>query len=267
MPPEVREALDKSEQGVTRQVTQDLHRATASLGRAQKAVRELMESRDRHKQKWMQYLQDSLKLWNDQMIAFDAQQESFVQAIAKAKEDMNQAHHNIQVLNARAAGKPAPEQLVAPKEELGFPSDMDPEEKASRKKLHDLMAQCAIKACGNPKEEKTEVEAIMDSDDERRESKRHRSASPAGGELAGLGAAPHPKSTVPVKTSSWALVASPHVWGMRDVCQEIQAEFDSVELRPTLRSMIEWVQQAPRSVLMTAYSIAINPLQCQRIGI
>ena len=46
---------------------------------------------------------------------------------------------------------------------------------------------------------------------------------------------------------------------MRDVCQEIQAEFDSVELRPTLRSMIEWVQQAPRSVLMTAYSIAIKP--------
>lgn len=202
MPQEVREALDKSEQGVTRQVTQDLHRATASLGRAQKAVRELMESRDRHKQKWMQYLQDSLKLWNDQMTAFDAQQESFVQAIAKAKEGMNQAHHNIQVLNARAAGKPAPEQLVTPKDELGFPPDMDPEEKAARKKLRDLMAQCAIKACGNTKEEKTEAEAILDSDDERRENKRHRSASPVGGVLSGSGVAPSAKSTAPVQTLS-----------------------------------------------------------------
>lgn len=84
----------------------------------------------------------------------------------------------------------------------GFPPDMDPEEKAARKKLHDLMAQCAIKACGSTKEEKTEAEAILDSDDERRESKRHRSASPVGGVLSGSGVAPSAKSTAPVQTLS-----------------------------------------------------------------
>ena len=112
MPSEVRDALDRSEQVVNKQVTQDLHRATASLGRAQRAVRELEESRERHRQLWYQHLQESLKMWKDQMDGFDTQQEEYLTAIQKAKADMNQAHHNIQTLNARAAGKPPPEAVM-----------------------------------------------------------------------------------------------------------------------------------------------------------
>ncbi len=187
MPSEVREALDRSELVVNKQVTQDLHRATAGLGRAQKAVRELEESRERHRQLWYQHLQESLKMWKDQMDGFDTQQGQYHQAIQKAKADMDQAHHNIQTLNARAAGKPAPDPIAEVKtEDPGPPGDPDPEERAMRKTLHNLVAQCALKVCGKattPQDKEHEQETIMvESEDETRGgAKRHRSISPSGG--------------------------------------------------------------------------------------
>ena len=186
MPSEVRDALDRSELVVNKQVTQDLHRATASLGRAQRAVRELEESRERHRQLWYQHLQESLKMWKDQMDGFDTQQEEYHTAIQKAKADMNQAHHNIQTLNARAAGKPPPEPVMEVKpEDQAAPGDPDPEERALRKQLHNLVAQCALKVCGKNTATTAEApkgleEIVVDSDEEGRSgNKRFRSTSPS----------------------------------------------------------------------------------------
>ena len=141
IPSEIREALDKSEVVVTK----DLHRATSALGKAQKSVRELEEAKDRHRTQWLGHMKESLTSWQQQMQAYDEQQCNFTAAINKARTEMDQAHQSIQVLNARAAGKTPPEPPPVKKEELGAPTgEDDQEERDLRKQVHQMVALCAL---------------------------------------------------------------------------------------------------------------------------
>ena len=146
IPMEIREALDKSDSLIGKQVTQELHRATASLGRAQKSVRELEDGREKHRLQWMTHMKESLHTWEKQLMDYDARQQQYGEAILKAKLDTDSAHRQIQILNAKAAGKPPPE-YPAPAEEAEYgppQTEEDVEERSLRKQLHNQIAKCAL---------------------------------------------------------------------------------------------------------------------------
>lgn len=179
LPLEIREALDKTEVAVTK----DLHRATSALGRAQKTLRELEEAKEKHRSQWMNHLKDALQSWQQQMQSYEDQQEAFNTAIVKAKTDLNQSHRSIQVLNAKAAGKTPPEAAPVESDGLGHPQgEEDSEEKALRKQVHQALAQCALKVSEklSIKEfpELVEVHSGDEEEKRRQDAKRLRSTSP-----------------------------------------------------------------------------------------
>ena len=180
LPVEIREALDKTEVAVTK----DLHRATSALGRAQKSLRELEEAKEKHRNQWLSHLKDALQSWHQQMQSYEDQQEAFNTAIIKAKTDLNQSHRSIQVLNAKAAGKTPPEAAPVESDGLGPPQgEEDSEEKALRKQVHQALAQCALKVSEklSIKEFPELVEVPSGDEEEKRrlDAKRLRSTSPA----------------------------------------------------------------------------------------
>ena len=67
MPQEIKDAMERTESLVSKQLTQDLHRATTSMGKAQKTLKELMDSKERHRLQWLQHLAESLKGWQQQL--------------------------------------------------------------------------------------------------------------------------------------------------------------------------------------------------------
>ena len=180
IPQEIKDAIEKTENVVSRQLTQDLHRATTSMGKAQKTLKELMDAKERHRLQWLQHLAESLKSWQQQLENYDTKQSEFVDSIEKAKQDMEGAHVLIQTLNAKAAGKavpPSPDPIP-----VDTAKDMshirDPEERSLRKKLHGLLADCATKMDKKLKEK--EMETVISSEDEQgaKREKRQRSKSP-----------------------------------------------------------------------------------------
>ena len=192
MPTEIKEALERSEGQVSKQLTSELHRATSSMGKAQRTLKELMDAKERHRLQWLQHLGESLKSWRLQLDSYDAKQSEFADSITKARKDMEASHVMIQTLNARAAGKPVPAHL-----ETSVPADtaedlshiQDPEERALRKSLHGLLAECATKMEVKEEETKTKdnkSELVMSSGDEgaageKGPQKRQRSKSPGNG--------------------------------------------------------------------------------------
>ena len=146
IPSEIREVLEKTDSLAGKQLTQELHRATTALGKAQRSVKELEDGREKHRLQWLSHVRDSLQMWEQQLQEYEVRQQQLSTAIVKAKSDTESAHHQIQVLNARAAGKPPPEPstAMAPLELGPPPSEEDQEERALRKQLHHLLAKCAL---------------------------------------------------------------------------------------------------------------------------
>lgn len=181
MPSELRDVVEKTENVATKVLTQELHRATTSMGKAQKNHKELQDAKERHRLQWLQHMESSLKIWQQQMEDYDKKQLDFVEAIQKAKKDMEAAHFLIQTLNAKAAGKP-PSQVTNEAIEVDGPDDLshicDKEERKLRKSLQQLLAACATKT-GTM----IAPEFVIASDDEKNEdekggTKRPRSLPP-----------------------------------------------------------------------------------------
>lgn len=198
MPSELRDAMEKSESVATKMLTQELHRATTSMGKAQKAYKELQDAKERHRMQWLQHMETSLKAWKQQMEGYDKKQQDFVEAIHKAKKDMDASHVLIQNLNAKAAGKPPP---PPPAEmiEIDGPGDLshivDKEERKLRRSLQHILAECATKSGTKPMLD----EFIIASDDEKQDkensTKRPRSKSPGTLEPGAAGTSQVPQAT------------------------------------------------------------------------
>ena len=198
MPSELRDAMEKSESVATKMLTQELHRATTSMGKAQKAYKELQDAKERHRMQWLQHMETSLKAWKQQMEGYDKKQQDFVEAIQKAKKDMDASHVLIQNLNAKAAGKPPPPPQ-AETIELDGPEDLshiaDKEERKLRRSLQHILAECATKSGTKPVMD----EFIIASDDEKQDkentTKRQRSDTPGALEPGAAGTSLVPQAT------------------------------------------------------------------------
>ena len=181
MPQEIKDAMERTESLVSKQLTQDLHRATTSMGKAQKTLKELMDAKERHKLQWLQHLAESLKGWQQQLESYDAKQEEFVTCIQKARKDMEAAHVLIQTLNAKAAGKtvPVPQEPIPVDTAQDMSHIRDPEERSLRKQLHSLLANCATKMDLKPPEAVAQTVVSSDEEKEDKREKRPREVSPA----------------------------------------------------------------------------------------
>ena len=188
MPVELKEVVEKAEANSSKMITQELHKATANLGRAQRSVRELEEAKDRHKQQWMTHLAESLVNWKQQMTSFDEQQTHYMEQITQAKTNAEEAHVTIQKLNAKAAGKsPQEVESVAPRtEETVVVPDL--EETRLRNKLHGILAECAMKLSDKVPPPLIKIGSDSEGED-KPGAKRHRSVSP-GSLAAAAGTSP-----------------------------------------------------------------------------
>ena len=166
MPSELKEAMEKTESLASKQLTSELRKATTSMGKAQRGLKDLMDAKERHRLQWLQHLADSFKGWQQQTGKLRLQARGIRASIPKAKKDMETAHVLVQTLKARAAGKtvPTPAEQVIPvdaAEDMSFIED--PEERSLRQKPHGLLAECATKM--DVKENKT-AEIVESSADE-----------------------------------------------------------------------------------------------------
>lgn len=74
MPADVQELVDRAAQQSSKNITKELHSETSNLGRAKKALVEILEARKQHRQAWTQHLRDAIALWNKQLQQFTEHQ-------------------------------------------------------------------------------------------------------------------------------------------------------------------------------------------------
>lgn len=184
MPAEVRELVDKAAQQTSKSITKELHSETSNLGRAKKALVEIVESRRQHRQAWTQHLRDAIALWNKQLQQFTEHQAMLSEREGRAMREIQAATRAIQELNNKAVGgtekafTPAmPEILENTMEE----PKKDQEAEELKAQLHKVLTDCA-KAAGLEVKDKVEQKediVTVDSDKEDQLSgKRQRSAEP-----------------------------------------------------------------------------------------
>ena len=182
MPAEVRDLVEKAAQQTSKSITKELHTETSNLGRAKKALVEIVESRRQHRQAWTQHLRDAIALWNQQLQQFTEHQAMLSEREGRAMREIQAATRAIQELNNKAVG--GPEKVFTP----AMPDIMentleepkrDQEAEELKAQLHKVLTDCA-KAAGleiKDKAEQKEEIVTVDSDKEDQQSgKRLRSA-------------------------------------------------------------------------------------------
>lgn len=177
MPEELREVMNRTHANVGKQLTVELHRAAAMLGKARKSWAQIQESQRVHKARWMQHVAESIDSWRAQIQAYKVQQDNYQTSLSQAQKEIEAARATIQRLNQEAAGA-----LCMPKEVSDMmeasPSIQPPDQ-------NDLKMRAMMQAqLQEAFEAMTDAPSQQDSmlDDRKTaqpQSKRHRSASPS----------------------------------------------------------------------------------------
>lgn len=182
MPADVRELVDKVAQQSSKNITKELHTETSNLGRAKKALVEIVESRRQHRQAWTQHLRDSIAMWNKQLQQFTEHQAMLSEREGRAIREIQSATRAIQELNNKAVGgsdktftPSMPEVMESSLEE----PKKDQEAEDLKAQLHKVLADCA-KAIGVESKEglnsKEDIVTIDSDKEDLQTSKRARSA-------------------------------------------------------------------------------------------
>ena len=181
MPADVRELVDKVAQQSSKNITKELHTETSNLGRAKKALVEIVESRRQHRQAWTQHLRDSIAMWNKQLQQFTEHQAMLSEREGRAIREIQSATRAIQELNNKAVGgsdktftPSMPEVMESSLEE----PKKDQEAEDLKAQLHKVLADCA-KAIGVESKEglnsKEDIVTIDSDKEDLQTSKRARS--------------------------------------------------------------------------------------------
>lgn len=181
MPDDIKEVVMKTNAQVGRQLTSEMHRAAAALGKARKALSQVQESQRAHRVRWSQHVAESIDSWKAQLTAFQCQQQNFQAQALQAQKDIQAARTTIQTLNQQAAGAVQVPQEVSELLEVTEPKDFqDPKDVQLRAKMQEILQSCVnftvestvpLPAAETPMEDDTSIEKGKDH-------KRHRSASP-----------------------------------------------------------------------------------------
>ena len=181
MPAEVRELVDKAAQQTSKSITKELHSETSNLGRAKKALVEIVESRRQHRQAWTQHLRDAIALWNKQLQQFTEHQAMLSEREGRAMREIQAATRAIQELNNKAVG--GPEKVFTPTmpeimENTVEEPKKDQEAEELKAQLHKVLTDCA-KAAGlevkDKVEQKEEIVTVDSDKEDQQTGKRQRS--------------------------------------------------------------------------------------------
>eukprot|EP00438_Fugacium_kawagutii_P006488 Skav231972 [mRNA] locus=scaffold2806:372207:383447:+ [translate_table: standard] len=177
-PQALRDYYEKSEAQTSKSLTSEMHRTTTALGKIRKELQQLNEARTSHRRSWLQHLALSAQSWQAQLKEYEETQSNFGEKIQKATEELHTSHQLLQKLNAQAAttslgstGTPSIPDLML--ESFEVPEASIGEEVMLRKKVQDMMEQCAkaIAAHAPP----ADAQQIDSDEDSARERERKRS--------------------------------------------------------------------------------------------
>eukprot|EP00438_Fugacium_kawagutii_P032339 Skav226356 [mRNA] locus=scaffold2980:360023:361087:- [translate_table: standard] len=101
VPDAVQALLSKVEEDDSKQVIKVLHQTTNALGRAKKQQQDLLEQRRRHRLNWLQHLEESSKMWQQQLEQYRVRQAEYQASLAKAAADISAARNKILALNLK----------------------------------------------------------------------------------------------------------------------------------------------------------------------
>eukprot|EP00438_Fugacium_kawagutii_P035577 Skav200695 [mRNA] locus=scaffold343:127818:138239:+ [translate_table: standard] len=137
MPTHVKELVERTEQESGRLLTKALHSATTALGKAKGALAEAQDAKKAHRNQWMTHLQESVRLWDQQLQEYRRQQAGLHEQMVKASQDLATARKQIHQLNSKGDKTLEADQPEEPEESIETVTDQ--EEVAARTKLYHTM--------------------------------------------------------------------------------------------------------------------------------
>ena len=183
-PPEATAAIERAEQGMTKNVTKSLHSATKALDKAQKLLAEAAEARRVHRNSWLAHLSESIKTWETQLETYRRHGAALQELAQKARADIAAARSDIQRLSTQEPGNQAIVAASAAIAEEGQTEDQtDADEEKLRTQLQGILQTCAG-SLGVTIPAPADVQTIASDDDhdgERAHHKRPRSVEPGAG--------------------------------------------------------------------------------------
>eukprot|EP00438_Fugacium_kawagutii_P035934 Skav228007 [mRNA] locus=scaffold390:495033:498719:- [translate_table: standard] len=144
VPADVQELLAKADVDDARNVIKTLHQTTSALGKAKKLQQELLENRRKHRSNWLVHLEQSSRLWQQQLEEYRVKQAEFQTALGKAAADISAARNKILALNLKEL--PQPLQGLAelePEPAAQEETSQDAEEEKLRTSLQATLSACA----------------------------------------------------------------------------------------------------------------------------
>lgn len=115
IPAAFKEILERTEKTSIKNVKSELHRATNSLYKARNLLVSTQDARAQHQRAWCSHLQQAIQSWHKQQGLYEAQQKEYLQKMAAAKEEIQQAQATIDTLNKQVSGTEA---VITPSMEL-----------------------------------------------------------------------------------------------------------------------------------------------------
>ena len=141
MPQEVKATVEKAQATQRKSVIKGLHSATKELDRASQRLSDAINEKKKHRNQWMQHLEESVQLWQTQLESYKKRQAELRDEARQAQKDVLAARQSINEQNAKS--KPASLPATATNEVLDLTGEADAEEEDLQKKLQSILEQCA----------------------------------------------------------------------------------------------------------------------------
>lgn len=146
MPQDVKASVEKAQANQRKSVIKGLRSATKELDRASKRLSDAIQEKQKHRNQWMQHLEESIQLWQSQLMSYRKRQAELREEARQAQKDVLAARQSISEQNAQAVpAKSAQATLpaAATNDVLDLTGEADAEEEEMQKKMQALLEQCA----------------------------------------------------------------------------------------------------------------------------
>lgn len=183
MPAHVKSFVERTqaEQRVT--IIHGLHTATTDLDKASQRLNEAIQAKQKHRNQWIQHLEESVQLWQSQLDSYKKKQQELKEIAKQAQKDVQSARAAIHERNSQVGSggktKPPPAPPLPQEEVLDLTAEDDEEEEALKRKLQRLLERSAasVGAVSTLLSGAQEIEMEVSSD-EGNPAKRQRSVEP-----------------------------------------------------------------------------------------
>ena len=186
MPSDVKSFVEKvqAKQRVT--IIHGLHSATSDLDKASQRLSDAIQAKQKHRAQWLQHLEESIKLWQSQLLSYKKRQQELQDIAKQAQKDVYSARRAINERNALAGNSGKAKPMVPPEipkdeEILDLTGEDDEEEELLKKKMQRLLERSAavVGVGGTSTSAALDIEMDTSSDElQPTKTKRPRSVEP-----------------------------------------------------------------------------------------